>query len=109
MEHINIIGTLYDNSIDHNVAYASQVYDDTLKKKQNVINSELCRDIESVQTDIQSLRNSINNTGIPQPSETVHFAFMTQSQYDELEEYDQDTLYFIIQGTGLGIFPITLT
>lgn len=159
LAYINIIGTIYDNSIDHTVVETDQLYDKKLDKKQEDINEEFRRDIDralsntqsedpiysqltlggkfplflmggsskqnndepetipeeineaiaTIQEQIESLQNTINNINIPEYHESIHHVFLTQEEYNALEEYDNDTLYFITQSVGLGTFPIILS
>ena len=70
---IKIFGTLYDNSMDHTVAYANQLYDANWQSegaKQDVINSYLKNKVDDVQK-CKGLFQSIEqlNTSIPSPEE----------------------------------------
>ena len=59
-------------------------------------------DIEQLQDEIQQINNKINNINVPD------FVFLTQAEYDQLESYGNNTLYYIIENTK-WTFPITLT
>ena len=139
MEHINIIGTLFDNSIDHVVAHASQVHDDRLEKDQQTINSELYGlvnealgiqqeeddtpvDITKLQEDVEDIKSAINNINEELGNrEYTYLIFLTEAQYNALTEYEEDAVYFVMKsdwtfGDGFPIvlgggwqFPITLT
>ena len=108
----------------------SDIQDEVLEKSQDVINSEFRRDIDAVTTtvnndsdyeliqqlreQIQILNDKINAIFSQQTEEGeyIYFAFLTQAQYDELEEHDPDTLYFIIAEDHWGFgdaFDITLS
>lgn len=56
MDFINIIGTLFDNSIEHVVAFAKQIKDQRLNKNQQDINEDLYNKIQII---IQSIENSV--------------------------------------------------
>jgi hypothetical protein len=53
---INIIGTIYDNSVQHTVALADQILDQSYKngKKQNLINAELDERINSLNSQLNN-------------------------------------------------------
>lgn len=68
MDFVNIIGTLYDNSINHIVALAHQIKDLRLNKNQQDINEELFETtsqynskIEHLEESEQSLQESLLN------------------------------------------------
>lgn len=68
MDFLNIIGTLYDNSINHIVALAHQIKDLRLNKNQQDINEELFETtsqynsrIEQLEESEQSLQESLLN------------------------------------------------
>lgn len=121
MEHINIIGTLFDNSIDHVVAHATQVRDDDLEKDQHTINEELYGlvnstlstiNISQLQEDVEDIKNAINDINDELGNQDhTYLIFLTQEQYDALEEYEEDAVYFILRINWKfdGEFPVTLT
>jgi len=90
MDFINIIGTLFDNSVEHVAALANQIKDLRLGKNQQDINEDIYNKIQEV-----SEKTS---------SEKIKHVFITQEEYDALESYERDTLYLIIEyhNTGSG-------
>lgn len=68
MDFINIIGTLFDNSIEHVVAFAKQIKDQRLNKNQQDINEDLensIRDFEqsniNINKDLESFGTKLFN------------------------------------------------
>ena len=67
-------------------------------------------DLSEIEAEISALRDTINNLNTQVDCNCPAHVFLTQSQYDALEEYDANTLYFITAGWMFGgQFPITLT
>lgn len=108
MDFINIIGTLFDNSVEHVVALANQIKDLRLGKNQQDINEDIYKKIqeasvggngEAFEELVQRVTNLEQN-----PSEKIKHVFITQEEYDALESYEKDTLYLIIEyhNTGSG-------
>lgn len=131
MDRINIIGTLFDNSIEHVVALANQIKDLRLEKNQQDINEDIYDKIDSYINNLQNQildeknraeqtesyisnkLNSLEQTILNKDS--IKHVFLTQEQYDALNnKYEKDTLYFIIErqisgsGSRFGdTFPLT--
>lgn len=95
MDRINIIGTLFDNSVEHTVALAQQIKDLRLEKNQQDINEDIYNKIDTylnyLYEKISSLEQDINK------KDNIKHVFLTQQQYDALDTYEKDTLYFIIE------------
>lgn len=91
MDFINIIGTIFDNSVEHIAALANQIKDLRLGKNQQDINEDIYNKIQEL---------SEGGTA----SEKIKHVFITQEEYDALESYERDTLYLIIEyhNTGSG-------
>lgn len=67
-------------------------------------------DLSEIQNEISALRDAINNLNTQTDCNCPKHVFLTQAQYDALEEYDNDTLYFITGGWMFGnSFPVILT
>ena len=99
MDFINIIGTLFDNSVEHVAALANQIKDLRLGKNQQDINEDIYNKIQEV-------------SGGTSSEKTKH-VFITQEEYDALESYEKDTLYLIIENLGEeshfgDVFPFIL-
>lgn len=107
MDFINIIGTLFDNSVEHVAALANQIKDLRLGKNQQDINEDIYNKIQSVSGGggngeafeelVQRVTNLEQN-----PPEKIKHIFLTQVEYDALESYNKDTLYFIIEYHNSG-------
>lgn len=98
MDFINIIGTIIDNSIEHVVTFAHMIKDLRLNKNQQDINEELYNRLEYIES---------GNL------ETYKHKLITKSMYDNLEEYDKNTLYLItdfLENTSVfgDTFPFVL-
>lgn len=61
MDFINIIGTLYDISIEHIVALAHQIKDLRLNKNQQDINEEIYNKLSQSELQSEQLSNTITN------------------------------------------------
>ena len=96
MDFINIIGTLFDNSVEHIAALANQIKDLRLGKNQQDINEDIYNKIQEASQRVTNLEQN--------PSEKIKHVFITQEEYDALESYERDTLYLIIEyhNTGSG-------
>ena len=99
MDFINIIGTIFDNSVEHVAALANQIKDLRLGKNQQDINEDIYNKIQEV-------------SGGTSSEKTKH-VFITQEEYNALESYERDTLYLIIErnsGSKFGedTFPLIL-
>lgn len=80
MDFVNIIGTLFDNSIEHIVALAHQIKDLRLNKNQQDINEEVERRLESIEQGKDKFKHQL----------------ITQAKYDALTSYEKNTIYLII-------------
>ena len=105
MDFINIIGTFFDNSIEHVVALASQIKDLRLNKNQQDINEDIYNEIEEIQEENEEIKQDIvllkeedqkinNNTRITfieEDLESVHqeFAGLHQEIEDKHEQINQ--------------------
>lgn len=101
MDFINIIGTIIDNSIEHVVTFAHMIKDLRLNKNQQDINQEIYDRLEYIEE------------GNLQAKEKYKHQLITKSMYDNLEEYDKNTLYLItdfLDSTSVfgDTFPFTL-
>lgn len=96
MDFINIIGTIFDNSVEHIAALANQIKDLRLGKNQQDINEDIYNKIQEASQRVTNLEQN--------PSEKIKHVFITQEEYDALESYEKDTLYLIIEyhNTGSG-------
>ena len=95
MNKIDIVGMIYDNSMEHTVGLASQIYDENYNGenqglKQDVINSQQ----KAINTELRRDIDDIRQNGTSQYKLVV----LTQQEYNELQEYDENTLYFITRG-----------
>lgn len=89
MDFINIIGTFFDNSIQHVVALASQIKDLRLNKNQQDINEDIYNNISSSQQINEQVTHKISF--IEEDLESVHqeFADLHQEIEDKHEEINQ--------------------
>ena len=87
MDFINIIGTLFDNSIDHIVALAHQIKDLRLNKNQQDINEEYGNRLGTIENKIAA--------GDIGAKEKYKHQLITRSRYNSLKEYERNTLYLI--------------
>ena len=94
MDFINIIGTIFDNSVEHVVALANQIKDLRLGKNQQDINEDIYSKIQEASQRVTNLEQN--------PSEKIKHVFITQEEYDALESYEKDTLYLIIEYHNIG-------
>lgn len=106
MDFINIIGTIFDNSVEHVAALANQIKDLRLGKNQQDINEDIYNKIQEASgggTALEELAQRVTNLE-QNPSEKIKHVFITQEEYDALESYERDTLYLIIEyhNTGSG-------
>ena len=136
MGYINVVGTLFDNSIDHTVAFASQLKDTRLNKKQDEINEELLNKLENVDTEkieyiiqlkqqLTELQNELENLKSNLPKDNIKHIILDENEYAALENYEDNAIYFIIdaatswsfgnkfpiifgKNNNLGVFPIKL-
>lgn len=88
MDFINIIGTFFDNSIEHVIALAHQIKDLRLNKNQQDINEDIYNEISSSKKINQQLTNKI--TFIEEDLESVHQEFQEAQQNidSKFEEID---------------------
>ena len=120
MDFLNIIGTLFDNSVEHVVALANQIKDLRLGKNQQDINEDIYNKIQSAsggggnEEAFEDLVRRVTNLE-QNPPEKIKHIFVTQREYDALESYNKDALYFIIEYHNSGsashfgdTFPFTL-
>lgn len=106
MDFLNIIGTLFDNSVEHVVALANQIKDLRLGRNQQDINEDIYNEIQAVkdssgnnpelQGEIESLSQRIQELE-QSPRDLVEHIFLTQEEYDSLTTYKRDTLYIIVE------------
>lgn len=103
MDFINIIGTFFDNSIEHVVALASQIKDLRLNKNQQDINEDIYNEIgeiteetEEIKQDIALLKEEDQKiytriTFVEEDLESVHqeFVDIRQEIEDKHEEINQ--------------------
>ena len=94
MDFINIIGTIFDNSVEHVAALANQIKDLRLGKNQQDINEDIYSKIQEASQRVTNLEQN--------PSEKIKHVFITQEEYDALESYERDTLYLIIEYNNTG-------
>lgn len=89
MDFINIIGTFFDNSIQHVVALASQIKDLRLNKNQQDINEDIYNNISSSQQINEQVTHKISF--IEEDLESVHqeFSGLHQEIEDKHEEINQ--------------------
>lgn len=102
MDFINIIGTIFDNSVEHVAALANQIKDLRLGKNQQDINEDIYNKIQEASgggTALEELTQRVTNL-----EQNPKHVFITQEEYDALESYERDTLYLIIEyhNTGSG-------
>lgn len=115
MDFINIIGTIFDNSVEHIAALANQIKDLRLGKNQQDINEDIYNKIQEASeggTALKELAQRVTNLE-QNPSEKIKHIFITQKEYDALESYEKDTLYLIIESLGKeshfgDVFPFIL-
>lgn len=73
---------------------------------------ELDQDLKELTNRVSELEENIPITPTPTPSDSLVHVVVTKSQYNSLQEYDEDTLYLIIEedsnNEGGWIFPIVL-
>lgn len=106
MDFLNIIGTLFDNSVEHVVALANQIKDLRLGRNQQDINEDIYNEIQAVknssgnnpelQGEIEALSQRIQELE-QSPRDLVEHIFLTQEEYDSLTTYKRDTLYIIVE------------
>ena len=60
MDFINIIGTLFDNSIEHVVALAHQIKDLRLNRNQQDINEDIYNHVDQLHEEDVKINNKIN-------------------------------------------------
>lgn len=103
MDIINIIGTLFDNSINHVVALANQIRDSRLNKNQQDINEDIYNQIgslnvEQINSNIDDINQNIRvinqQLGIVNPND-FRYTILTEEEYDALDSYDDNTIYFV--------------
>lgn len=110
---INIIGTIYDNSSQHVVAQADQILDTSYKNgtKQHLINAELKQRLDDINTvlstdaeelsrkltEIDEFLDSIEGTDLGNIINGVHHRILSASEYEALNSYDNNTLYFVTE------------
>ena len=108
MDFINIIGTFFDNSIEHVIALASQIKDLRLNKNQQDINEDIYNEIEEIKEENEEIKQGIVRedqkintriTFIEEDLESVHQEFADLHQENEeinqkvdskFEEIDED-------------------
>ena len=83
-----------------------------LEEIQNDI-SELNDTVDSIESDVSNLGNRVQQLEQNPSRDSIKHIFVTQSAYDALETYEEDTLYLIIEPSGgsrLGedTFPLIL-
>lgn len=116
-----------DNSIDEiNGTFSGSIGEALINLTQRVGSCEnsittanrdiegLDQDIEGLDQDIGELSNRITNLeqNPVVPDDLLTHVIITQSEYDNLQEYDEDTLYLIIEDEDWGFgdkFPVILT
>ena len=106
MDFLNIIGTLFDNSVEHVAALAHQIKDLRLDKNQQNINEDIYNEIQAVKDsggnnpelyeEIEALSQRIQELE-QSPKDLVEHIFLTQEEYDSLTTYKKDTLYIIVE------------
>lgn len=73
---------------------------------------ELDQDLKELTDRVSQLEEYVPITPIPTPSDSLVHVVVTKSQYNSLQEYDEDTLYLIIEedsnNEGGWTFPIIL-
>ena len=103
MDFINIIGTFFDNSIEHVVALASQIKDLRLNKNQQDINEDIYNEIDDRKAEDDEIKQDIvllkeedqkiynRITFIEEDLESVHqeFSDLHQEIDDKHEEINQ--------------------
>lgn len=83
-----------------------------LEEIQNDI-SELNNTVDSIESDVSNLGDRVQQLEQNPSRDSIKHIFITQSAYDALETYEEDTLYLIIEPSGgsrLGedTFPLIL-
>lgn len=121
LDFVNIIGTLYDNSISHIIALAHQIKDLRLGKNQQEINEdvydklsdlnqldnkveELSQQNISLDNRVSTLEKDEHHEGV---SDNYKHKVMTKSQYDALESYERNTIYLIVDLAENSVFGDT--
>lgn len=98
MDFINIIGTFFDNSIEHVAALAHQIKDLRLNKNQQDINQDVYKKInefEEINQETDERLKSIENGNIDL-KETFKHKLVTSKEYENLEYYEKDVLYLVV-------------
>lgn len=101
---INILGAIVDISKKGTVAYTNQIKDLYLNQQQGQINLLF-------QQEIKDLKNQINTDNLKSeiyqyilqhledilPKDKIQHIFLTQEEYDALQSYEENALYFIVE------------
>ena len=98
MDFINIIGTIFDNSVEHIAALANQIKDLRLGKNQQDINEDIYNKIQEASgggTALEELAQRVTNLE-QNPSEKIKHIIVSQQEYDSLESYEKNALYIIV-------------
>ena len=97
LDFINILGTFYDNSVEHTAVIAEQVKDLRLNKYQQDIN-------EALYTLLAQIENRLQNIETNGTKEKYNHQLITKQDYDNLTSYEKDTIYLIIDTDEASVF-----
>ena len=106
---IKILGSLKDISTKHTVTNTSYVKDLLLNMQQQEINQLFNQEIERLKNqpsqeeiDVDNLKSEICQYILQQienilPKDETQHIFLTQEEYDALQSYEENALYFIVE------------
>lgn len=82
-----------------------------ITKTENTIKAEITR-AKNREDSLQEQINNMSSGNTPNSGDGIKHVFLTQEEYDSLEEYDENTIYFILENqnwTFGGTFPVILS
>lgn len=100
---INILGAIVDISKKGTVAYTNQIKDLYLNQQQGQINLLFQQEIEDLKNQINTnLKSDIYQYILQHledilPKDETQHIFLTQEEYDALQSYEENALYFIVE------------